>query len=112
MIIETQQGRTVDLIFSIQYEDGQPYLLQQGDVIRFGVKSAAESNNYIIFKTLTMADEENGKYPLTLTPEDTNIPAKRYFYDASLELADGSCCDIEELDRFTVKFSVTRKGDS
>lgn len=110
MILTVQRGRTKYLTISVRVYDNEPYILQTGDVIRFGVKPQFGSN-YVILKKLTSADEINGKYPLVLTPEDMDIPARRYFYDVSLELADGSCHPIMESEYFIVTESVTMKGD-
>ena len=110
-IIQVSQGRTkyITVVCKNKYT-GQTYTLQEGDVIRFGVRPQFDSK-YIIFKTLTSSNEVNNKYPLCLTPEDTNIPARRYFYDCSVELANGSCFDIVKAQYFMVTNSVTHKGD-
>ena len=110
MILTVQQGRTVYLTISVKTTGGATYTLQTGDKIRFGVKPIF-GGNYVILKKLTSADEINGKYPFVLTPEDTNLFAQRYYYDCSVELADGSVFDISPPDYFIVKDSVTHKGD-
>lgn len=110
MILKIQQGRTVYLTISVKTTGGATYTLQTGDKIRFGVKQILGSN-YVIFKILTAADEIGGKYPLILTPQDTNIFAQRYYYDCSLEFADGSMFDVAPTDYFIVRESVTQKGD-
>lgn len=111
MKITIQQGRTVDLVIAIETLEGEPYTLQTGETIRFGVRPCFGGNK-VIFKTLTSADEVDGEYPLTLTPENTNITPQRYFYDVSLQLADGSFYDVMPTDYFIVKDSVTFKGDN
>lgn len=111
MIIETQQSRTLYRTISIKNKfTKEPYILQEGDKIRFGVRPVF-GGDYVILKKLTSANEVNGKYPLMLAPEDTNIIPQRYFYDVSLQLADGSCHDIVKSQYFIVKSSVTFKGD-
>lgn len=111
MIIEIQQGRTKYLTVSPKNKaTKQPYVLQTGDKIRFGVKPTF-GGNYVILKKLTSADEINGRYPFVLTAEDTNIPAQRYLYDCSIELSDGFVFDISPPDYFIIKDSVTHKGD-
>jgi hypothetical protein len=111
MILKIQQGRTVDLVIAVETSEGEPYTLQTGDTIRFGVRPCFGGNK-VIFKTLTSADEVDGEYPLTLAPEDTNITPQRYLYDVSLQLADGSLYDIMPTDYFVVKGSTTFKGES
>ena len=72
MILEVQQGRTLYMNISLKTVNGTPYTLQTGDKIRFGVRPEF-GGDYVILKKLTSANELNGKYPLVLTPEDTNI---------------------------------------
>lgn len=111
MILTVQQGRTLYLTITPKNKaTKQPYILQEGDKIRFGVRPIF-GGKYVILKKLTSANEVNGKYPLALTPEDTNITPKRYFYDCSVQLADGSCHDIAKSEYFIVRNSVTFKGD-
>lgn len=111
MILTVQQNRTLYLNITPKIKGTQqPYILQEGDKIRFGVRPIF-GGKYVILKKLTYINVENGKYPLVLTPEDTNVPAQRYFYDCSIQLADGSNHDIVKSDYFMVTPSVTFKGD-
>ncbi len=110
MRIVTPKGRTVNLVISIESDDGH-YLLQTGDTLRFGVRLCSGGNK-IISKTLTSSDEVDGTYHLELTPEDTNITPGRYLYDIGLQLADGSFYDIVLPDHFVVKEAVTFKEDT
>lgn len=111
MILKIQQGRTVDLVIAVETSEGEPYTLQTSDKIRFGVRNVSGGNK-LIYKELTSEDEVDGEYPLTLTPENTNITPNRYLYDVSLQLADGSLYDIVPTDYFIVSDSVTFKGDN
>ena len=111
MIITTQRGRTVPLVISVEDVDGEPYTLESGDKIRFGVRNVSGGNK-LIYKELTSEDEIDGEYPLTLTPENTNITPNRYLYDVSLQLSSGELYDIVSADYFIVKDSVTYKGDT
>ena len=111
MIIKINKGRTVPLTISIEDADGEPYTLQTGDTIRFGVRNVSGGNK-LIYKELTSEDEVDEEYPLTLTPENTNIAVGRYLYDVSLQLSSGELYDIVSADYFIVKDSVTFKGDS
>lgn len=111
MIITIQKGRTLSLVITVEDADGDAYTLQTGDTIRFGVRNVSGGNK-LIYKELTSADEVDGKYPLELTPEDTNITPGRYLYDISLQLADGSLYNIVPADYFIVKDAVTHKGDT
>lgn len=111
MIITTQKGRTISLVISVDDADDDTYTLQTGDKIRFGVR-AVSGGSKLIYKELTSEDEVDGEYPLTLTPENTNITPNRYLYDVSLQTSSGELYDIVPADYFIVKDSVTYKGDS
>lgn len=111
-MLSIYQGSTLNLTITIEGADEQPYLLQTGDKMRFGVKYIENGGSYLIYKELTSSDEVDGEYPLELTPEDTDISPRRYYYDVSLQLADGSLYYIVPADYFIVKKSVTHKGDS
>ena len=109
-MITTRQGGTLYLTINLTDIDNNPYTLESGDKIRFGVRNVSGGNK-LIYKELTSADEVDGTYPLELTPEDTNITPGRYLYDISIQLADGSCHDIAKSEYFIVRNSVTFKGD-
>ena len=111
MTITVQKGRTLSVVISVDDADGEPYTLESGDKIRFGVRNVSGGNK-LIYKELTSSDEVDGEYPLTLTPENTNIAVGRYLYDVSLQTSDGDLYDIVPADYFIVKDSVTFKGDS
>ena len=111
-MLSIYQGSTLNLTITIEGADEQPYLLQTGDKMRFGVKYIENGGSYLIYKELTSSDEVDGEYPLTLTPENTNIAVGRYLYDVSLQTSDGDLYDIVPADYFIVKDSVTFKGDS
>lgn len=111
MRITTRKGGTLSITISIGDVDDDPYTLESGDKIRFGVRNVSGGNK-LIYKELTSSDEVDGEYPLTLTPENTNIDVGRYLYDVSLQTSDGDLYDIVPADYFIVKDSVTFKGDS
>ena len=110
MPIEIYQGRTLYRTIRIK-ADGQPYTLQSGEKILFGVKRGKWSGEYLIFKTLTSNDEIGGGYPLVLTPEDTDILTGYHKYDVGVALSDGSYHDIQSNDDFIVRSVTTHKGD-
>ena len=111
MILTTQKGRTLSVVISVEDADNEPYTLESGDKIRFGVRNVSGGSK-LVYKELTSSDEVDGEYPLTLTPENTNIAVGRYLYDVSLQLSSGELYDIVSADYFIVKDSVTFKGDS
>lgn len=46
-----------------------------------------------------------------LTAEETNITAKRYYYDCGIKMSDGSYQRIVKCSHFIVEPAVTLKGD-
>lgn len=111
MRITTRKGGTLYLTIDLTDADNEPYTLESGDKIRFGVRNISGGNK-LIYKELTSSDEVDGKYPLELTPEDTAIAPGRYLYDVSLQTSNGELYDIVSADYFIVKDAVTHKGDT
>lgn len=111
MVLKTQKGRSFDITIEITSQNGKPYVLESGETLRFGVKAPHDDSTYLIIKRLTSNDEINGKYPISLSPTDTNINARRYLYDCSLQTADGGCSTVLPTDYFVVEKSITYKGD-
>ena len=106
------QGNDFFAEIELTDENGEPYLISEGDKIIFGVKSKPENNDEdFIFKAeLTSANEINGKYPFSFDAESMDIQTGRYNYGVSVYTKDGkllsaiSCCD------FNVARAVVRKG--
>ena len=105
------QGNDFFAEIELTDENGEPYLIDEGDKIIFGVKADTGNDDEFIFKKeLTAADEINGKYPFTLDAESMDIQTGRYNYGVSVYTKDGkllsavSCCD------FNVTRAVVRKG--
>ena len=85
------------------------YQLATGDKLIFGVKRNKNSSSFVIKKILTSADELDGQYTFSLTPEDMNISPCRYYYDVGLQFADGSFETVVHPSRFKVVGTVTEK---
>lgn len=65
--------------------DGEPYVPQEGDIVRFAVKKAYSSRPVLISKIVP-----NGSQILTLNPADTKrLPAGDYVYDVEMTFANG-----------------------
>lgn len=93
----------------LQDENGEPVMLPQGAKIIFGVKDDCFSNDYLIKKILTAEDEIEGAYPVYLTPEDTDELPDIYYYDVSVQTAQGDLIKIVPKSVFIIADSVTRK---
>ena len=85
------------------------YQLAAGDKLIFGVKRNKNSSSFVIKKTLTSADEFDGQYTFSFTPEDMNISPCRYYYDVGLQFADGGFETVVHPSRFRVVGTVAGK---
>lgn len=74
------------LVLSVNVNAGlEPYDVQEGDVIRFAMKSSINSDEVLIRKNIDLET-----MTLTLQPSDTkNLPFGNYVYDIELTTADG-----------------------
>ena len=85
------------------------YQLATGDKLIFGVKRNKNSSSFVIKKTLTSADEFDGQYTFSFTPEDMNIFPCRYYYDVGLQFSDGGFETVVHPSRFRVIGTVAGK---
>ena len=83
------RGTTAYINIMLKDEDEEVYLLADGEVLRFGVKLSARSENYKLLKELTSADinVDGDGYTLRLSPADTEaLPYAAYSYDVGLQV--------------------------
>lgn len=77
--------------FSVVITDeatGDPYTLEAGETLRFGVKSMPTDSAYLITKEFDTADD-NGNYGFVLDPDDTiNMSFGSYYYDVGMQSGD------------------------
>lgn len=92
----------------LQNDSGEPVLLPAGAKIIFGVKDYFTSN-YLIKKVLDQNDELDGVYTIYLTPEDTDKLPAEYYYDVSVQTAEGDLIKIVPKSVFRIAESITRK---
>jgi hypothetical protein len=85
------------------------YQLAAGDKLIFGVKRNKNSSSFVIKKVLTSADEFDGQYTFSFTPEDMNIFPCRYYYDVGLQFADGGFETVVHPSRLRVIGTVAGK---
>ena len=112
------RGCTFDCSISLVDKKQNPYFLAKGDRLIFGVKDSltvdTTSNTEpedIIRKELTMDDAIAGKYCFKLSPEETCLPTRRYYYYAAIELADGDRYQIAPYSEFNVKMPYVLTND-
>lgn len=96
-------------ISNIKYDDGTSYEYNANDIAVFGVKVTADSDAYLIYKTLEY-DTENECFVVSLLPEDTiNLGNdKEYLYDVSIQTEDGFYKLIKPA-RFFVAKAITER---
>lgn len=86
--IEMTRGTTAAFLLKIVDDDGIPYVPEQSDVVRLGVKHDSTQSDYSIIKTGTYNSDE-GVFEFSFAPADTvNLKAalygERYWYDVGL----------------------------
>ena len=83
------RGTTAYIDIQLEDAGGEAYILTDGEVLRFGVKLSARSENYKVLKELTSANINDGSdgYILMLSPDDTEeLPYATYSYDVGLQV--------------------------
>lgn len=104
------RGTTQPINVVVKAPDGSNYVLEEGEVIRFGVKKSFNDpgSDYLIEKELTSAHlDENGGYTLTILPSDTrSLPFGKYYYDIGLQ-SGANYFNIVECSRFDIDYNIT-----
>lgn len=103
------RGTTNSFSIAITDEDtGEPYELEAGEVLRFGIKRRPEDAECIITKEITEADEDDS-YPFTISPSDTlELDFGRYWYDVGLQ--DGAAYyPIIAASPFDIAWNITER---
>lgn len=106
--------------FSVSIVDAlnNPYTLESGEVLVFGVKKRANHDDCIIKKTAT--ESSNGEYFFKFVPADTEeLSCGKYFYDIGLYHEDASGVigsdafyTVVEMSEFIVKPNITKWSDA
>ncbi len=87
--------------------DGSPYMLQQGDMVRFGVKFDGASSVYLVKKEVSSLVD--GITRIEITPEDTmGMEAGAYKFDIGLQ-SGGSYFPVVRYSDFILEPNVTAK---
>lgn len=88
--ISLTRGNSADLSISISYDDGEPYIMSEGDVVCFTVRN---SKNQIVLKKV-YSDEDmigDGSVIIEIKPSDTlDLSIGEYKYDVILVTAEGN----------------------
>lgn len=101
------RGTTLNQQIKLQI-DGEPYLLSEGEFIRFGVKESHNNTRLLIDKKFYNKDQsEDGIIDFSIDPLETiNWPCKTYKYDIGLQSDKDYFIIIPQSD-FVVKQNIT-----
>lgn len=107
--IEIVRGTTNTFSISVFNDEGEPYDLQSGETLIFGIKKDPRELTNLIQKTV--AEGTGGVYIVELTPDDTaDVPFGKYFYDVSVK-SGADFFNVIETSVFDIKKNVTKWGD-
>ena len=106
--IEIVRGTTVIIQIDVLDAEGNPYELQDGEKLIFGVKRKTADSADIIVKTASVS--QDGAYTVTLIPEDTcELPCDKYVYDVGLQ-SGNDFYNVIESSPFVICGNVTKWG--
>lgn len=84
--ISIVRGTTNTFRISIKTQAKTPYELQEGEILRLGIKENYHRSKYLVKVEVGPEAIDDGDYLITLHPEDTkNLECKRYVYDVGLQ---------------------------
>jgi len=91
--------------------DGDPFIIESGQVLVFGVKKRPKDEDRVLIKTITHSVDD-GTYYLELTPADTaDLEPGKYFYDVGLQHGANVFFNVIEASVFEIKPNITELGD-
>lgn len=84
--ISLKRGSSARFNIFLNDPDGNVYILEADEILRFAVKKYPASGKTWIEKTATASDLNAGAYPITFVPEDT-LPMEfgTYKYDYGIQ---------------------------
>jgi len=101
--LSVTRGDTLPIIVNID-SNGEPYELEEGDIITFTVKKTTDINDAVLIQK--QMDKNTGLY-CELTPQDTKLPYGKYKYDVQLSQSNGRVFTIIKPSTFVVTEEVT-----
>jgi len=106
--IEIVRGTTNMIHIDVLDANGNPYTLQDGEKLIFGVKRNVTDADELIVKTASVA--EGGGYVVNLAPDDTDdLTVGKYVYDVGLQ--SGDCFyNVIKANSFVIAGNVTKWG--
>lgn len=106
--IRIVRGTTNGVSIAITDEaTGDPYVLGEGEILRFGVKNLPTETTYIFTKEVTEANEGD-EYVFTIDPSDTiGLSFGSYWYDIGLQSGD-DYYNIIPASSFELVYNITK----
>lgn len=105
------RGATSSFGISVTDANGDPFVLESGDVLVFGLKKKLKDIDRILIKPIT--HNMDGEYYLELSAADTeDLEPGKYFYDVGLQRGTNVFYNIIEASVFNIKANVTKRGDA
>lgn len=107
--ISLARGRTYVFELAVNDADGEPYILQDGETLIFGIKRLYSDPIYRVKKIITPEMMfEDGLYELELEPKDTlRLPIGDYCYDVGLQ-SGKDFFEVIEYSKFSLTKNVTK----
>lgn len=104
------RGTTNTFNITVTDSNGDLYTIESGEKLLFGVKKKHTDEEYLIIKTITIAD--NGVYEVDIDPSDTeSLDCGRYFYDVAIQSGNAFYNVIKE-SVFEICNNITKWGAS
>lgn len=100
-------------VFGIEVTNinGEPFVLEEGQVLVFAIKKRPKDEDRILVKTITHSID-TGTFYLELFPSDTeDVEPGKYVYDVGLQHGNSVFFNVIEASTFEIKPNVTKCGD-
>lgn len=105
--VDVVRGTTNTFRISIRQKSNTPYVMSEGEILRFGVKEDIKKTKYVLKKEVDYTAYDEGDYLITLLPEDTlSLEYKKYWYDIGLQ-SDNNYYIIIECSPFNLIPNIT-----
>lgn len=108
--ISIVRGTTAAFGIVINDAAGNPFVLEPGQVLVFGLKKRPKDDERVLIKKFTNRVED--QYYLELSAADTaDLEPGKYFYDVGLQHGNNVFYNIIEASAFDIKPNITELGD-
>ena len=103
------RGTTKTMTVRVTNEDGSIYILQNNEILRFGVKKQPGDSAYLFSKEMSSDSYSDGVYQFIINPADTeNLDFGCYYYDVGLQ-SGSEYYNVIECSEFRVGYNITQR---